>query len=349
MRICIIGNSGHGLTILPELDRRQDIQVTGFCEGYPGEPNRTFRQEVVEKRQHKVRWYHSYRAMLEEERPDLVVIDGIFGEHGAMTMEALRRGIHVFVDKPVATQLKELDELEAVARNSSARLFAMLTMRYEATFYTARRLVEAGSIGQLRMLTGQKSYKLGKRPDFYRDREQFGGITPWISIHIIDLILWIARKRCISVSSLQDNHYNHGYGELEMTSLCSLQLEDNILASINSDYYRPKAAPTHGDDRLRIVGTEGILEVMNDRLTLISQDEAREMELMTPPDLFADCLRRIEMKDFSQDMDGIESTRISLLSRQSADEGGRLLFREERMGKRSFSFVLEEGVRNYAG
>ena len=37
-------------------------------------------------------------------------------------------------------------EMEAVARNSSARLFAMLTMRYEATFYTARRLVEAGSI-----------------------------------------------------------------------------------------------------------------------------------------------------------------------------------------------------------
>lgn len=327
MKICVIGNSGHGLTILPELDRRQDIELTGYCEGYPGEPWESFKREIIEKRNIKVNLYDSYLKMLNEEKPELVVIDGIYGEHGAMAIEALTRGIHVFVDKPVAGSLEELDRLEEAEKNSSARLFAMMTMRYEATFYTARQLVEKGTIGKLRMLTGQKSYKLGRRPDFYKNRDTFVGITPWIGIHMIDLILWNTQKKCISIASHQDNHDNRGHGDLEMTSLCNMELEDHILAGVNSDYYRPGKAPTHEDDRLRIVGTEGVLEIMKNRVICIDAAGEHEVELMTPPDLFGDCLRMIETNDYSQNMDGIECTRISLLARESADRGGELLLR----------------------
>lgn len=250
MKICIIGNCGHGSSILPELDKRQDIQLTGFCEAYPGEPWENFRREIEEKRNIQLNVYHSYQKMLDQEKPDLVVIDGIFGEHGRTAIEALKRGIHVFVDKPIATELGELDELEQAVKNSSARLFAMLTMRYEAPFYTAWQLVQKGAIGKLRLLNGQKSYKLGRRPDFYKNRKGFGGITPWIGIHMIDLILWNAQKKCISVSSRQDNHDNNDHGDLEMTSQSIMELEDHILVGVNSDYYRPMAAPTHGDDRI---------------------------------------------------------------------------------------------------
>lgn len=347
MNICMLGNSGHGLTILPELDRRPELKVTGFCEDYPGASCKAFRREILEKRKHTVNWYTSYEQMLDQEQPDLVVIDGIYGDHGGMTMEALKRGIHVFVDKPVAASLEQLKELKEVVRSSEARLFAMLTMRYEAPYYTARRLIEEGVIGRIRMLNGQKSYKLGKRPRFFKDREQFVGITPWISIHMIDLILWITRKRCLTVFSKQDNHDNHGYGDLEMISLCNMELENHILASVNSDYYRPQTAPTHGDDRLRIVGTEGILEVLDGRLTLIDKDKVSEVPLLTPPDLFADCLRMIENKDDGQNMDGIESTRISLLCRQSADQGGVLVPSVDGAKKRAFSFAFEEGVGNF--
>lgn len=327
MKICMIGNCGHGLTILPELDRRPDIKVTGFCEAYQGESWESFRQEIIEKRNMKVNWYPSYLEMLDRENPDLVVVDGIYGEHGTMTIEALKRGIHVFVDKPVATDLKELEKVEEAVKNSSARLFAMLTMRYEPIFYTAWQMVQKGAIGKLRMLNGQKSYKLGRRPAFYMKREEFGGITPWIGIHMIDLILWNAQKKCISVSSMQDNHNNNDHGDLEMTSVCSMELEDHVLVNINSDYYRPRTAPTHGDDRLRIVGTEGVLQIIDNHLTCIDKNGEHEIELMTPPDLFGDCLRMIENEDFSQNMDGIECTRISLLARESADQGGKILLR----------------------
>lgn len=324
MKMCMIGNSGHGLSILPELDKRSDLFLTGFCEGYSGESQEIFYKEIVEKRNIKINIYDSYEKMLDKEKPDLLVIDGVFGQHGRMTMEALQRGIHVFVDKPVATEFSELEKLESIIKSSKARLFAMLTMRYEAPFYTAQKLIREGMIGKLRMLNGQKSYKLGKRPEFYTKRNEFGGITPWISIHMIDLILWYTQKKCISVSSYHDNHDNQRHGDMEMISQCSMQLEDHILAGINSDYYRPATAPTHGDDRLRIVGTEGILEILHGRLVGIDKTGEYEIPLLTPPGLFEDCLRMIECKDYSQNMDGLECTRVSLMLRESADMGKRL-------------------------
>lgn len=80
---------------------------------------------------------------------------------------------------------------------------------------------------------------------------------------------------------------------------------------------------------LRIVGTEGVLEILNGHLTCIDANGEHEVPLMTPPDLFADCLRMIEDEDYSQNMDGIESTRIALLARKSADQGGKLLMKKE--------------------
>lgn len=54
----------------------------------------------------------------------------------------------------------------------------MQTMRYEPTFYTAWRQVRQGKIGKVRLINGQKSYKLGTRPPFFYDPLCFGGNDP---------------------------------------------------------------------------------------------------------------------------------------------------------------------------
>ena len=43
-----------------------------------------------------------------------------------------------------------------------------------------------------------------------------------------------------------------------MTAITLMELEEDILAHVNTDYYRPQGASSHGDDRLRIVGTSEI-------------------------------------------------------------------------------------------
>jgi hypothetical protein len=43
---------------------------------------------------------------------------------------------------------------------------------------------------------------------------------------------------------------------METTAICCFTLGNDILAHVNADFYRPDNAPTHGDDRVRVVGTK---------------------------------------------------------------------------------------------
>ena len=49
------------------------------------------------------------------EQPDVVVIAGIYGNHGRDVVAALRAGAHVLADKPLCISLEELDAIEAAA------------------------------------------------------------------------------------------------------------------------------------------------------------------------------------------------------------------------------------------
>ncbi len=320
MKIGIVGNSGHGVTIQEQLKHPQvyPLEVCGCCPGFPEEAMGGIRKILMEKE--GTPHFDSFLEMLEVAKPDLVVIDGKFCDHAPMAVQALRQGIHVYLDKPVATTLEQLMDLKTACEQSTAQIGAMFTTRYEAPFFTAKQYIEQGIIGKIRLIQAQKSYKLGQRPEFFKSRQEFGGLTPWVSIHMIDLILWLTGQPCRTVYSSHSALENRGYGELEMISLCQMELEGEILASVNTDYYRPNGAPTHGDDRIRIVGTKGILEIRDNTLFLLDDTHCQAMELVSPPDLFGDFLLRIRDALPMDGLDGLYSTYVSLMLRQSADD-----------------------------
>lgn len=319
MRICIIGNSGHGMTVFSALELRSGLEIGAYCEGYPGEDLLALEMEFQRRGLSPVR-YPDYRSMLAAGAWDVAVVDGMFCDHATMAMEALEMGIHVYCDKPVATTLSDLARLRETAGRSKALLWGMMTARYDPWFYTAKQYIDQGAVGKIRLLNGQKSYKLGTRPPFFGSRESFGGLTSWVAIHPIDLFLWITGKRCRSIFSRQDCTDNFGNGDLEMTSLCLLELEDHILAQTTADYYRPAAASAHGDDRLRVVGTEGILEVWNNTVHLIDGDGERELPLLASPDVFVDFVDTLRESGHPVPVDcgALYSTEVCLLARESA-------------------------------
>ncbi len=261
-------------------------------------------------------------------KPDVLVVSTIFSRSAAIAAQALGAGISVFLEKPAATDFEALDRLERVWREKSAEpdapmLCGMFGIRYDPAFRTARRLVDRGVTGETRLMNGMKSYKLGTRPWFYADRATYGGLIPWVAIHAIDWILWLGGKKPLAVSAFQSSKCNGGNGDMEITSLMNLTLEDGVLASVTADMMRSPASPTHGDDRFRLVGTEGTLEVRQGRLWL----NDAEQELDEAGDIFEDMLLALtEGRPTDNTAEALfAATRTALLARQSADEGGRLL------------------------
>ena len=104
------------------------------------------------------------------------------------------------------------------------------------------------------------------------------------------------------------------------------KLDNGGTAMTNLDYLRPETATTHGDDRLRIAGSEGVLEVTGaeGRVSLITVAEgSRDLELPEKVDFFADFLAELTGEGqhlISQD-DAFRLTEVCLKARDAAETG----------------------------
>ncbi len=287
MRVCIMGGCGHFHTAL-----KTDIQLVGVCITGQETPGFSF----LINRFGKVAVFPSYEEMLNECKPDLVVIDGLFGDHADMAAYALERGIHVYCEKPVAINEQQLERLKNSYKASKAQIAAMLTSRYEPCFFTLYNEVKKGTIGEVKLINAQKSYIFGERPPFYSNPEEYGNTFMWVGIHSVDLILWLAN------SDIADSHYfpsgknSFGFEGLDDSAVAILKLQNGVLATVTVDFLRDEDSDTHGDDRIRVVGDKGILEVKNEKLLLFKDGEKEEIELSNAPDIFLDFINNIDDK-----------------------------------------------------
>lgn len=277
MKVCFIGACGHWRQALRYLKTRNDVVFCGFAPGSK-EENR------VSSIDDRIPFFEDYCTMLDMTKPDLAVVSPVFGLTGKVVLACAERGVDVFAEKPVAATFEELEQVKAAVTRCGIRFCAMHYLRFTPSFYHAAQMVRSGKIGKVQMLTAQKSYKYGVRPAWYGDPGLYCGTIPWVGIHAMDWIAHFSGKRFVNVTAK-----NVGENP-EMAALCQFDLEDDVIASVNIDFYRPETAPTHGDDRIRCVGTKGILEVIGDKILLTDQAGVSEYHPNTAPDLLAEFL-----------------------------------------------------------
>ncbi len=323
VKVCIIGSTGHIGYVFERINNLKDIEIAGVAPSTEGENiDRTYSISV--KNGFSPVRYDNYINMLDDIKPDITVVASYFCDHARVTIEALKRGSHIFVEKPVAVDLEELNKVESIQRESGRYLCSMFGLRYSPHFNTAWRAVKDGKIGRVRLMNAQKSYKLGNRPEYYKKRSTYGGTIPWVGSHAIDWLYWFSGEIFKSVYANHTTMFNKDNGEMEMSALCHFVLSNDVYGSVNMDFLRPESAPTHGDDRIRIAGTEGVIEVRHGKVYLINNEVEGEQELVLLPKkyMFEDFVKQVrgEAECIINAEDTFAVTRACLLARQSADE-----------------------------
>jgi predicted dehydrogenase len=323
MELCIIGSRGHQSYVLDGLKDVPFVKITGISTGTEDDCVVEMKH-IFGDRAQDAEVFSDYYSMLDTLKPDVVSIAGPLEKHSQMCIDAFELGIHVFCEKPVATNLKELEKLKNAFAGTDVHFASMMGMRYDPAFYTAWCSVMDGIIGEVRLINAQKSYKLGHRPNNYSKHETYGGTIPWVGSHAIDWVHWFSCESFQTVYAAHSSKHNCGLGELEMTALCLFSLTNDIFASVSMDYFRPDSASTHGDDRIRIVGTRGIIEVNKGKVFLINNNANGRTGLKVVFDrqIFSDFIEHINGNSVSliDAEDTFIVTEACLLARQSADE-----------------------------
>ena len=235
-------------------------------------------------------------SMLDQVQPDILVVNGAFENHAALSIAALERNIHVFCEKPLALTLEDLNAVEKAYSASAPGtcIVSMVGMRCESSMRTAFEAVCSGVIGKVKMISSRKSYKLGTRPEFYKKRATYGGTIPWVGSHALDLMMYFGGASGFdSIFAFHNGEDNQNNGDLEMCAVCCGRLNNGVITSCTIDYLRPEAAETHADDRVRVAGTAGVIEVADGKVTLLNSSGKQILPLLPPRELFYEFVQHI--------------------------------------------------------
>ena len=274
-------------------DRLPQLSFVGVAPGSADEDAREFFVDQMEAS--LIPFYEDYRRMLDREKPDLAVVAPFFFLQSRIACECLERGIHVFVEKPMAVSFEQLERLRRAHAQGRAILCPMLASRYVPSFSAAWRALKDGQVGEPLLITALKSYKLGSRHPMYTHRATYGGTIPWVAIHGIDWIHWFSAGAITEVWGCHTPRGNGGHGEMESSGVCMFRLANSGCASLAFDYFRPAPASTHGEDRVRIAGEKGVLEIAGGEAIVFPRDAAPfRLEKEEPLSLFQEFVRNLE-------------------------------------------------------
>jgi predicted dehydrogenase len=258
LKLGLIGFDGHVQEILNQLPNLPDIELTAVADAGsdPSARSSNMRHPLVAK----AKFYKTTADLLATERLDVAAVCNNDGERAAAVMACIQKGLNVIAEKPLGVSREEFSAIQEAATKAGVRVGAILPMRFDPPYLAMKQIVESGEIGEVAQIDAQKSYQLGPRPEWQKRKDLYGSTILWIGIHMIDLMLWTSGRRFTEAASFQSNVGIPNYGDMENVTASVFRLDNKGTATLRMDYLRPLTASGHGDDRLRLAGSKGIVE-----------------------------------------------------------------------------------------
>jgi predicted dehydrogenase len=278
----MIGFDGHPEEILRQLPRLPDVKLVAYAvDGSdPGALAAHRKNPVVAG----ARSHDTYKELLEREKLDLVAVCDNDARRCGAVLACSEMRLPVIAEKPLALNSRDLAKVErAFGATSSPRLSMLLPMRFDPPYLAMKAIVDSGQIGEVTQVVGQKSYQLGARPEWQKHRSTYGSTVLWIGPHVIDLMRHCSGRELVEVFGYQARPGGLESGDMETVTAAVYRLDNGGVATMHMDYLRPAAASGHGDDRLRIAGTKGIVEYSEGTGVVVMTQGEKPAALKTLP------------------------------------------------------------------
>jgi len=143
---------------------------------------------------HARQWTDDYCTLLNTTTLDAVSLCLPHSSHAPAAIAATQAGLHVLIEKPLATTLREADSMIASATAAGVQLLVAETARFNAAYRQAADLIRSGALGDLFMVRISREHQMH---DYLRQRPWFltdpaGGIIYSGGIHDLETLRLLA-------------------------------------------------------------------------------------------------------------------------------------------------------------
>jgi len=256
------------------------------------------------RRNGHLRGYQSFDKFINDSQLDAIVIATPEHLHHKHALAAIRKGYPVFLEKPIASNLEEAEQLRKASQEANTTLQIGLILRYEASHSKLKQEIANGSFGEIVSVRVKRNCSR-QWARFHLDR---GHTIYETLIHDLDLMLWLTDSRAERVMAIERESETYKNSEA-ITAL--IHFKNGTLGIAESSWFIPNGSPlnvTAGewqgtiDAELEVVGTlrTAKLRLLDSPLQIWSQTCSESIDVGLWPLLqgsIGGALRR-ELTDF---------------------------------------------------
>jgi predicted dehydrogenase len=259
---------------LPGWQARRDCEIVAATDASPA------READCRTRLPAARWHDSVESLLAREALDFVDICTPPSSLATLIEAALARGLHVLCEKPLVGAPDELARLAGLARSAGVVLHTVHNWHHAPLVRATDAVIRAGHIGEVREVSWQTlrtqpaaAAGLAWRVD---PAIAGGGVLTDHGWHVSYVIPRWVGEAPVAVSARLETRRHHRFA-VEDTATVRLHF-----ARATADVLLTWAADTR-ENRVRVTGTAGRLEIEGDTLVVTAQ--GREERRQCPPPL----------------------------------------------------------------
>ena len=187
--------------------------------------------------------YSSWEEVLKDSNVDAVIITTYHTSHKQLSLEAIRAGKHVLVEKPMGISLEEAREM-AEAEKLTDRVFMALPNDELPYFAKAKELIHSGIIGDVVSATSVYSHHGPLHAPWFFDHDLANwGVLADLGIYSISLFTYLfgpVEKVCGQVNRMQNHRISDDgvdfYPTVEDNTAVIMKWADGKVATVNSSW-----------------------------------------------------------------------------------------------------------------
>jgi predicted dehydrogenase len=172
--------------------------------------------------------------LIRQQKPDAIAIFAPHLAHYRTTLDGLQAGCHVFIEKPLSTNVQEAVDIVTVARARGRKVGVGHQFRLLPSLVAARRLIADGAIGRVRLVTATlaqpwlASHGGAENSWRFDPRVSGAGMLADSGDHLIDALIWTVGQVGTEVAAMQAREESG----LDIVTAASIRLFGGALATL---------------------------------------------------------------------------------------------------------------------
>ncbi len=201
--------------------------------------------------------YTNYKELLEDDEIDMVSIVTHVKDHYKITIDALKAGKHVFLEKPMADNVEECDGIVEEAKKTDKFFMVGHICRFDTVYALAKEEIEAGNLGEILSIHAKRNLAGWITESHLKKISALFGD----GVHDLDLMFWYTNSRPESVFAMTRNTRP----ELPYDDMgwAMFKFKNGTIGVIENIWCLPNNAPFAIDAKMEIVGTKGAIYIDN--------------------------------------------------------------------------------------